>query len=1038
MTLSVDVEVAFTTTDPFDVAPTWVSIIDDVNADDVLTSVLGGTDVAGTADVGSLSVPLYNIEGRFDLENTSSPYYPNLVADRPVRVTLDGVVVFTGHTERFDANIGIPGMARMTAIDPLGLLARHTISGIGLRNFILRRVPTPPTSYFRLGTQDGIEIFDEVTRRTRGQYHDYHTIADGLALSDPDASAEMVLGLPTFIGVHGDACPTGTTVFAILLIVNTRSLPAAATTNEIWEMDDPSGTLSLRINDVGALALQAPGITIPGPTIAVNTPTAVFVRRTSSTGWTIGAHTAASLNPTTASGTGAAFPLVPGTALHVGGGASAGGGDWDGQVDELLIWQDTDPGATVLADITRRMVRGLPTLSVSERSAYMVAEAGFDATRHATLNLDPASDPDLDGTALPSGDILGDARKLADTVGGDFFVRPDGVMVHRGFRIPSDSTPASVTFDDTPGSTDIPYDNLVVLRTFTDTKGVARANDGETSGEAWSADTTAPAAARAVDAYPLALSTPVFRRMAVLAQRILRKLALGSPRISFRVQLDMLTPTQRAAVQPHLVRGTRIALVNHPRGGAAVTYWAEIIRVAHSISIDGVFVDIQTQPIRIAYPTYFRSTNQSDRNVSDGLTDIVPLSPRFDSDGHSDALSIFTKINLLRGAVDTDESVYLVGGSVYWDEDAAGVRYQQIDDGVSGQHWAVATDQGSGVTTNGNVLGAVTLVRQSDVNSVRSTVRQTSGSLLRYRGSGFPATNDAFSPDLWGVRLPTGAHSCRLTRSTAQNMPASGTTVALSYDTERWDPAGLHDPVNPRRITPARTGLHLLGVNVAIDASAAGSRRLSIHPNGSVTPRGMQIQQGVAGEFACLTCVSLENVTSLAGNPYFESWCVQFSGSGLDVAKADFFSPEFWCIECSGPGARMRWTGSGTNGSGSWVQTANFTTDFDTDGLKSADTFVLTEDGPWFVYASSPEFDFNGTGTRGVEIRRGLYEVVSRKLIKSATAADQSVQTGDLIEGRAGDVLRAYSWQDSGGPLGAAGVGDYAAVFACVRVSAGG
>lgn len=1046
--LTYQVDIAFTASGPFDASPTWVNVTADLDLEVATTVDLGGSDIAGAAEVGRAVLTFRNWDGRYDPDNPLSPYYPYIVADKPIRIVIGGdfpgEYVFVGTTEEWAADLDRPGRSRLTAQCPLGLLARHQITGVGLRDYILRH-PNAPSAYFRLGTADGVELFDEVSGRTRGQYTDFHTVATSLALADPDAAAEVGLGIPSFVGVYGDASPVGSGAFAVLVIVLLRNLPATSTTNEIWELDSPGGTLSLRVNDVGALALQGPGgIAVPGPTIALDTPTAVWVRRAANgVDWGIGIHTEFLFDPTTAAATTAGYTIPAGTALHVGGGASAGA-DWPGIIDELCVWRSTDPGFTTLADIGRRMVFGLPHMSASARSAYIAAETGLPAGRHITELVDPVTDPSLWGKALPSGTALADIVKSAATVGGDFYSRPDGQLVHRGYRIASASPTPSVTFDDQATGSEVPYRDIVVRRPFTDHRTMVRATDGVRSGEVRTSPTVIAPLTADVSVHQLTTDFTTHRRMAVVAQRFLRRLALTSPRVSLTVSLSHLSSAQRTALAPNLVRNRPVAIVHHPLTGGlgTKTYQAEILRTSWTISAQEVTVRIDTRPARSPWATGFRWTQQpAQSGIPSGSPGFRPaLSPRFDTDGHGDALSLFTEVALLPGPADADESVYLVGASSYWDAAAAGSRHLDITDGTSSTMWARSTDRG---TSNvGNVDCPVTLLRHADLDTVGMRVQQTSGAGLLLHGSGFPTTNEAFAPDLWGVRVPTDHHSCRLTHNAHQAIVHNGATI-VSYNTERWDIGGIHSTAsNNDRIVPVRTGLYVLGTHHAWanpGGGLRGQRRADIRLLDASTARGRSEVEAITEDETCLWCVTIERITSLAGSPWWNTRAAQTSTvDPLNLLSSNYYSPEFWCLECDGPGARMRKTDTASipTGFSSWTQVQTFSTEFDTASMVSGNALVLPEDGLWFLMGSG-EWAAHATGTRGLQVVRGGYEVVGRNQ-RRANGAIQAMQVATLIEARAGDSLTLWAAQDSGGNLTLQGAADYACVFAAVKVSAGG
>lgn len=74
----------------------WTDISDRVRYEDGITIVKGRQDEAGQADPTRMTFALNNLDGRFTPENPSSPLYPDMTRNVPVRCSLQGFGV--GHT----------------------------------------------------------------------------------------------------------------------------------------------------------------------------------------------------------------------------------------------------------------------------------------------------------------------------------------------------------------------------------------------------------------------------------------------------------------------------------------------------------------------------------------------------------------------------------------------------------------------------------------------------------------------------------------------------------------------------------------------------------------------------------------------------------------------------------------------------------------------------------------------------------------------------------------------------------------------------
>lgn len=122
-------------------------------------------------------------------------------------------------------------------------------------------------------------------------------------------------------------------------------------------------------------------------------------------------------------------------------------------------------------------------------------------------------------------------------------------------------------------------------------------------------------------------------------------------------------------------------------------------------------------------------------------------------------------------------------------------------------------------------------------------------------------------------------YGCRLTRSAAQNI-ANNAETAVSYDTESSDPYGLHDGVNPTRITVNRTGRWLFTALERFTAAAGGLRRISLRVGG-VSYIGTVITLGVGAGSA--TFVNVAAVAQLSAGQYVEVTVLQDTGAALDL-----------------------------------------------------------------------------------------------------------------------------------------------------------
>jgi len=137
---------------------------------------------------------------------------------------------------------------------------------------------------------------------------------------------------------------------------------------------------------------------------------------------------------------------------------------------------------------------------------------------------------------------------------------------------------------------------------------------------------------------------------------------------------------------------------------------------------------------------------------------------------------------------------------------------------------------------------------------------------------------------------PTTPDGARVYNSAPINIP-SGVDTKLTFDTERYDNGGLHDPgANPGRLTAQKAGTYVIVGMVDFAAiSALGFRGSTILLNGGTslarstwTPRLTASNAGV-----------VTTVYHLAANDYVELQVYQDSGITVSCIVTPNLSPEF-------------------------------------------------------------------------------------------------------------------------------------------------
>lgn len=131
--------------------------------------------------------------------------------------------------------------------------------------------------------------------------------------------------------------------------------------------------------------------------------------------------------------------------------------------------------------------------------------------------------------------------------------------------------------------------------------------------------------------------------------------------------------------------------------------------------------------------------------------------------------------------------------------------------------------------------------------------------------------------------------ACRVYHSVAQTVPNSPGILALAFDSERYDPDGMHSLANPTRLTAVQHGVHRVIGNAETLANATGTRTLDVRMNGETTPIGRESKMAAgSGNTRLLVVTEYE----FQIGDYAELVVIQSSGGNLDVVANPKFSPE--------------------------------------------------------------------------------------------------------------------------------------------------
>jgi hypothetical protein len=127
---------------------------------------------------------------------------------------------------------------------------------------------------------------------------------------------------------------------------------------------------------------------------------------------------------------------------------------------------------------------------------------------------------------------------------------------------------------------------------------------------------------------------------------------------------------------------------------------------------------------------------------------------------------------------------------------------------------------------------------------------------------------------------------------------ANTTSVALTFNSERWDEGDLHSTSsNTSRLTAPVAGLYVIGGHVRFEFGGLGGfRQATIRLNGStVIAEVLDTAVNTPG-----TGLSPTTTYRLAAGDYVELVVQQNSGGALNVDAQSNFSPEFWMARLAG------------------------------------------------------------------------------------------------------------------------------------------
>lgn len=1017
---------------PFAPSPTFTDL-NKYGMDQGVSSVTierGRSAYASGFEVGRMTARLWNRLGWYDPDTTVGPFVGMLEADKRVQVSgsvggvayprFDGFIESWRPIELFGQ---VPGV-ELTAYDPLWLMARTRMDGVGYRR---KALTFAPTAYWRFGDRDGPSLAYDETGNGNDAYYvtDFRLSTAGALKADSDAAVDLG-AKERYIAAPSNVMWTGSGGFGACGWVRPPGLPAS--TETICVNAHPTVTaniVELVYNTSGTLSLKIAGsvVATTTATLAANAWNFVsVVRESDGRFWDITIAKADSSSTTGFirslttydAGSVVAFTQSVSIAALFGIGTATGVPsipNFTGAVDDWMVWSSSAPEDNTGSGydyalnplITLAFLPGNGDTGVARFNSLLDYAEWPSAWRasSAETNYEAMT---LGSYASAPGNVLDGLRTLAATMTAEVWADHNGQMNYKGWAYPDSEPSPRTTLSDISGFAPAYRDRSAVRGTL-DRKTRVIVNDGTSTTYIENPDAVPGAKTDdSVSIFPSSYTD----HAADVALRRSRSLFDPKTRVDpVILQMAGQSDATRAKVlQLDLVDA--IAVV---RNGKTTT--GKVVKMVDTVTNRDWEVSISTEPHPSSYQQAARSTSVKDQAITSG-TDSVPvlLGETWDTDAmHPGATNAAAtgfagqatnRINL------RPSDRYLLHAAARFGPNTTGSNLPlrtEIRDSA-GNTLARMTQHDSVNLKGPDVFCGRLFVAGSYVQSV---VRNQNASFQDLRSSIYrDGPNYPYAPALTAVRAPSSAQAFAGRKTTST---ASGTDVAINLDSEWFDTHGLHDTVtNPSRVKLGAQRSYLVGVSVV--SSTTNPLTASLRVGGS-TVVGRETARAVLSTFN--TTASATSLWRPDADTYVEGL---FTASS-SVLVENYVSQEVWLLELArscrvtrtantanfnGPAV----SGFGTPGVVTW-QSARW----DDGAMWNAGTptrLTADRDGWWALWQCD-EWQAGTTGTNDQDrwlwfLVNGRTQVASRRTwaISSSASAPQCLwvpwwlNAGDYVE----------------------------------------
>lgn len=406
-------------------------------------------------EAGTAEVVLNNIDRRFDPSNASSPYAPNVLPVRRIRLsaTYNAVTyrVFSGYIETWPPDYPGPldSNVRISATDGFKVLNLKALPG----NYPALVLSHSPIGYWRMNDTTGTTAVDSATVPHNGTYSGGFTLLAPTALGGDEGNAVTLNGTTGTITVASNSAFDLTTTFTLEAWVKCAAYPAQAVPiNRLgwWVLTIDSATsIAIRDRNGHFASFTVPSIAgIWAHVVGVKPDNTLTNCRLYVNGVTY--------TPTSTSG-----PWAPtGGANAVNIGSVEGPTSLiNGSIDEVAVYS-TALTAAQARDHYAAGVGTFPTQDTGARITSVLNIVGWPAGDRSI----GVGDTTIQGGTIQGTSALEHIGECLDSENGLFFMTGDGIakFVNRGARLIPPYTTSQATFGDDSAGGELLYVDIVL------------------------------------------------------------------------------------------------------------------------------------------------------------------------------------------------------------------------------------------------------------------------------------------------------------------------------------------------------------------------------------------------------------------------------------------------------------------------------------------------------------------------------------------------------------------------------------------------